>query len=211
MEAGRLIMTARLSAPFRKRTQVMSRLEVTSLLMLFLMLGPSTAVPSAPVPRTSPEFTINEPSGKQILLSSFKGKVVMIEFFFLRSQKCINLAQTMNKLNAEYGARGFQPIAVAFPAPQSDANGPLVGYLVDNFKLTYPVGYTKKEDVDQYLSRGERELLRIPQVVIIDRAGMIRAQTGGHDGNLNLENEGFLRTMLEGLLKEGTPAGVTKK
>jgi hypothetical protein len=211
MEAGELIMASRgKKTILRIRSHRMAVHKVTSTVLLFLMMAATPAVPSGPIPRKSPDFRINEPSGKQILLSSFKGKVVMIEFFFLRSEKCLNLAQMMNKLNAEYGARGFQPIAIAFPAPQSDANGPLVGYLADNFKLTYPVGYTKKEDVDQYLSRGEGELLRIPQVVIIDRAGMIRAQTGGHDGNLNLENESFLRTMLEGLLKEGKPAGAKK-
>lgn len=185
--------------------------KLTSLVLLFLMISAKTAVPSASIPRKSPEFTINEPSGKQVLLSSFKGKVVMIEFFFLRSEKCLNLARTMNKLNAELGARGFQPIAVAFPAPQSDANGPLVGSIVDNFKLTYPVGYTDKNSVDQYLNRGPSEVLRIPQVIIIDRAGMIRAQSGGYDGNLKLEDEAYLRTLLGGLLKEGVPAGATKK
>lgn len=185
--------------------------KLTSLVLLFLMMTVTPAAPSGSIPRQSPEFTINEPSGKKVLLSGFKGKVVMLEFFFLRSAKCLNLAKTMNKLNAELGARGFQPIAIAFPAPQSDVNGPLVSYMVDYFKLTYPVGYTSKDDVDRYLERSRSEMLRIPQVVVIDRAGVIRAQTGGHDANLKLEDEAFLRTMLDGLLKEGASQGSAKK
>jgi hypothetical protein len=114
------------------------------------------------------------------------------------------------KLNAELGARGFQLVAVAFPAPQSDVNGPLVGYLAESFKLTYPVGYSDKNSVDQYLNRGPSEVLRIPQVIIIDRAGMIRAQTGGYDGNLKLEDEDYLRTLLDGLLKESISAATKK-
>ena len=180
-------------------------------ILVILTLASTAVVPSTVVPRKSPDFTINEPSGKQLLLSSFKGKVVMIEFFFLRSASCLNVAQIMNRLNADLGPRGFQPIAVAFPAPQSDANGPLVGQLVDALKLTYPVGHTKKEDVDQYLSRGADEMLRIPQVVIIDRVGMIRVQTGGHDGNLKLENESYLRAALESLLNEASPDVGRKK
>jgi peroxiredoxin len=185
--------------------------RLTSLILVLLMMAATPPAPFASTPRKSPEFTINEPSGKQVLLSSFKGEVVMIEFFFLRSEKCLNLARTMNKLNAELGARGFQPIAVAFPAPQSDANGPLVGYWADSYKLTYPVGFTDKNSVDQYLNRGPSEILRIPQVIIIDRAGMIRAQTGGYDANLKLEDEAYLRTLLDGLLKEGASAGAAKK
>jgi hypothetical protein len=194
MEAGELIMQ-----------------KLTSLILVVLTMAATPATPSVSTPRKSPELTINEPSGKRVLLSSFKGRVVMIEFFFLRSAKCLNLAKTMNKLNVELGARGFQPIAVAFPAPQSEANGPLVGSMVDYFKLTYPVGYTDKNSVDQYLNRGPSEVLRIPQVIIIDRAGMIRAQTGSHEGNLKLEDEAYLRTLLDGLLKEGVSAGATKK
>ncbi len=194
-----------------KTHYTMAMQKLTSLLLVVLMMASMPAAPSASIPRTSPEFTINEASGKQILLSSFKGKVVMIEFLFLRSAKCLNLARTMNKLNTELGARGFQPIAIAFPAPQSDATAPLVGYMADNFKLTYPVGYTHKENVDRYLGRTETETLRIPQVVIIDRAGVIRAQTGGRDGNLKLEDETYLRTLLDGLLKEGASQGPAKK
>ena len=167
---------------------------------------------NAPIPRKSPEFAIYEPSGKQILLSSFKGKVVMIEFMFLKSAKCLNLARTMNKLNTELGPQGFQPIAIAFPAPGSDATGPLVGYMVDYFKLSYPAGYANKDNVDQYLGRAPIEALRIPQVVLIDRVGMIRAQSGGHDGNLKLEEEDYLRTTLEGLLKENpAPPNMPKR
>jgi len=176
--------------------------KLTSAILVFVLMGSTLAAPSAPLPRKSPEFTIKEPSGKQILLSSFKGKVVVIEFFFLRSQQCLNLLKTMNKLNAELGPRGFQPIAIAFPAPGSDANGPLVSDTVDYFKITYPVGYTDKNEVDQYLARGEKEILRIPQMVVIDRAGMIRAQSGGHDGDRRLEDEAYLRTLVDGLLKE---------
>jgi len=212
METGELIMAdRRKTLPYRRGSNTMSMRKLTSLLLVFLIIAATTAVPSTSIPRKSPEFTINESSGKKILLSSFKGKVVMIEFFFLRSQKCLDLAQTMNKLNAELGARGFQPIAVAFPAPQSDVNGPLVRYLAESYKLTYPVGYTDKNSVDQYLNRGPGEILRIPQVIIIDRAGMIRAQSGGYDGNLKLEDEAYLRALLDGLLKENVSAGATKK
>jgi peroxiredoxin len=185
--------------------------KLTSLTLVWLMMFATPAAPSVSIPRKSPEFTIHEPSGKDVLLSSFKGKVVMVEFLFIRSPKCLDLARTMNKLNADLGGRGFQALAVAFPAPGSDANGPLVANVVDAFKLTYPVGYANKVEVDQYLGREQTETLKIPQVVIIDRAGMIRAQSGGRNGDLRLENEASLRTLLDGLLKESrAPAAPAK-
>jgi len=202
MEPGELIVVNPNKTLTYRRWRYRMATQWTSLILFFLMVASATAVSSASIPRKSPEFIITESSGKRVPLSSFKGKVVMIEFLFLKSPKCLSLATTMNKLGADLGARGFQPIAVAFPAPGSGASGPLVGYMVDYFKLNYPVGYADKNEVDQYLSRAQREVLRIPQVVIIDRAGMIRAQTGGRDGNPRLEDEDFLRKMLDSLLKE---------
>jgi peroxiredoxin len=190
---------------------VMTRDKFLAMALAFVLAAPTLGISSAPVPRKSPEFTITQAAGKTTLLSSYKGKVVMLEFLFLRSKKCLDLAQTMNRLNGELGPRGFQPVGIAFPAPQSDADAATVGYMVNYFKLTYPVGYTQKENVDQYLGRTETETLRIPQVVIIDRTGMIRAQTGGRDANLKLEDEAYLRTLLDDLLKEPARAPATKK
>lgn len=183
----------------------MTMQKLTATVLLLALATFALGAPPAPVPRRSPEFTIYEPSGKQTLLSNFRGKVVVIEFFFIRSPKCLNLAGALNKLNAELGPRGFQAVAIAFPAPGSDANGPLVSQIVDYLKLGYPVGYANKDRVDRYLERGESETLRIPQVVVIDREGMIRAQSGGRDGNVQLENESYLRSLLEALLQEKSP------
>jgi len=47
--------------------------------------------------------------------------------------------------------------------------------------------------------------LNTPQVIVIDRAGMIRAQSGGKGGDPALENENSLRTLLDTLLKEEIP------
>jgi peroxiredoxin len=188
----------------------MTMQKLTATVLLMALVTFALGAPPAPIPRRSPEFTIYEASGKQTLLSNYRGKVVVVEFFFIRSPKCLNLATALNKLNAELGSRGFQAVAIAFPAPGSDANAPLVGEVVDSLKLTYPVGYANKDQVDQYLERGE-ELLRIPQVIVIDREGMIRAQSGGRDGNVQLEDANYLRALVEDLLNSSAHASTSPK
>jgi cytochrome c biogenesis protein CcmG/thiol:disulfide interchange protein DsbE len=169
----------------------------------FLALAGSVFVARpATLPRPSPEFVITQPSGAETRLSSFKGRVVAIEFLFVRSPHCLSLAQMLNHLNAELGARGFQPLAVAF-GPNADP-GVLTG-LVDRLKLTYPVGLTTSDKVDAYLGRAAMEVLKIPQIVVVDRNGMIRAASGT-GGDPALEGESTLRPLLESLLTEGTPA-----
>lgn len=179
---------------------------LTSVAVLLSTAASSLAAPTAPVPRKSPEFMIAAPSGKTTLLSGFKGKVVVIEFLFLKSAHCMRVAQTLNDLQKELGSQGFQAVAIAFPAPGSDANGPMVSSMVNYFQITYPVGYSDVPSVDQYLSRGKGEILNIPQLVVIDRTGMIRAQSGGKPGDPKLEDKDSLRALLDGLLKETPPA-----
>jgi peroxiredoxin len=153
---------------------------------------------AATLPRKSPPLTITQPSGNETRLSTFSGKVVAIEFFFVRSPHCLQLVEMLNKLNREFGPQGFQAIGVAF----GPGAGPgILSHLVEYFKLTYPVGYTTSDQVDAYLGREGKEILRIPQMAIIDRNGVIRAMSGSH-GNLTLENESSLRSLIQILLSE---------
>jgi peroxiredoxin len=155
---------------------------------------------------------ISEPSGKTILLSSLRGKVVVMEFLFIKSEHCLRVAETLNKLHGELGPRGFQPIGIIFDPPNApNTGGPLIMAMATYFKLTFPIGYTSKESVDSYLGRTENEILNIPQVVVIDRTGMIRATSGGKGGDTRLEDENSLRNLIDGLLKEGETVGSTKK
>ena len=173
--------------------------------LVFLLAISTLAVPAGPVPRKAPELSFFDPSGKAILLSSFKGKVVAVEFFFVRSMHCVRVAQTLNKLNDELGPRGFQAVAVAFSAPHSEADAATVDIFVQSSRLAFPVGYADKEDVDRFLSRGQGDILNIPQVIIIDRAGMIRAQSGNRPGDPALEDIDALRARLDALLKQKAP------
>jgi peroxiredoxin len=188
----------------------MNRQKLTSTFVALMMTACAFAVSLPPVTRKSPEFTISEPSRKTMLLSSFKGKVVVLEFFFLQSARCMHLAKTLDKLGGEMGNQGFQPLGVVFDPPKVRTSADkLIPIFAGNYKLSFPIGYAQKEDVDTYLGRTGDDLLAIPQVVVIDRAGRIRAATGTHI-DPKLEDENSLRTLIDGLLKEKPPANTHK-
>src|SRR5689334_14258605 len=99
----------------------MSRQKVTS---MFLAMALATSVFALPtVLRKSPEFTIAGSSGKTTLLSSFKGKVVVMEFLFIKSPNCIRVATMLNKLNRELGTNGFQAVGIVFDPPNTTETG----------------------------------------------------------------------------------------
>jgi len=186
----------------------MSKQKMTFTFLLMALIASAFALPTVTVLRKSPEFTIAEGAGKTLQLSSFKGKVVVMEFLFVKSQHCMRVAMTLNKLNRDLGAKGFQVVGIVFDPPNTPQTGEqMLPVVVDSLKLTYPLGYASKGAVDSYLGRSGNEILNIPQVVVIDRAGMIRATSGGRGGDPALEDENSLRNLIEGLLNEGTAGG----
>ena len=173
--------------------------------LLALTLYPASA--TAPVPRKSPDLAVSEPSGKQTRLSSMAGKVVLLEFLVTKCPLGMRITQTLSKLQWEMGSRGFQAMGIAF---DSGVSAQTVTDFTRQFAPTYPFGYTSSDKVDEYLGRAPTERFQVPQIVVIDRKGLIRAQSRP-TGEKNLEDERYLRNLIDGLLKEGPSAGAGTK
>src|SRR5215475_6987901 len=101
----------------------------------FLSLA-GVALAQPPVVRKAPEFTISEPSGKKTLVSSYKGKVVVLEFLYTTCPHCQRESQMLTKLYKEMGPRGLQVLGVAF----NDNAAVLVPSFVQEFNVPYPIG-----------------------------------------------------------------------
>jgi len=172
--------------------------QIVGPLFIVLALGIWPASATAPVPRKSPDLTISQPSGKQIRLSSFSGKVVAVDFLLTNCPHCMRVAQTLAKLQWELGSRGFQSVGVAF---DKGITAPQAADFAKLLAVSYPLGYTSSDKVDGYLGRDDNQRFRVPQIVVIDRKGIIRAQSQPI-GEKNLEDENYLRTLIGTLLKE---------
>lgn len=158
-----------------------------------------------PVIRPTPDFTVTEPSGKQITFSSLRGKVVVAAFMFTTCPHCQAESQMLTKIVKDLGPRGLQVVGVAF----NDNALVLVPGFVEQFNVGFPVGSSDRTAVLNYLGISEMVRWVVPQVVVIDRKGNIRAQSQAATGDPNLQNEAYMRDLLDTLLKE--PAGAPKK
>jgi peroxiredoxin len=175
-------------------------------LVVFLAFGfPAAAAP--PVLRESPEFTIVDPSGNKTPLSSFKGQVVVIEFLLVQCPSCLRVAQMINKLHGEMADRGFRAVGIAFDDGISE---PAMRSFVQLMKINYPVGYSSSDEVDRYLRRAAAIRFQLPQVVVIDRVGAIRAQSRP-SGEADLTDQNYLRNLIRELLEEVPPVGKSDK
>lgn len=183
------------------------------IMRLFLSTLMVTAMVAATVPRPAPEFAVLIPKGNQILLSQYRGKVVLIEFLFTTCPHCQTASQIMSRLQTEYGPQGFQAVGVAF----NDMAHMLVPDFVRDYKVNYPVGYSPREPIQNFLQAPENEALHVPQLVFIDRKGVIRQQSLAR-GDTVTHTEANMRKMIQQLLAEPgsasspkTSAGPVKK
>jgi len=161
-----------------------------------------SAFATPPVPRKSPEFTFVEPSGKQILLSSLKGKIVVMPFMFTTCPHCQRYAQDLTQLEKEFGPRGVVFMGTVF----NDANAAMAAQFVKEFNVGFPVGYATRDQVVSYLGLSVLDRWVVPQVAIIDRKGNIVAQSAA-TGSPELQEPGSLRTLLDKLVKESGSTG----
>jgi peroxiredoxin len=166
--------------------------KTTRLLTLLFCLG--AAIVAAPtLPRRSPEFVVKFGTG-ELLLSQFKGKLVLLSFMYTTCPHCQNSVRHLNAVQREYGPRGFQVIGAAF---DQDAAA-LVGNFNRQFRPEFPVGLASRLSVLEYLQHKPNEPLSVPIFVFVDKEGMIRQQYVG-DGLFEGNNE-KARATIESLL-----------
>lgn len=150
------------------------------------------------VPRPAGEFAFEFPGGKTGLVSNYRGKVVMLAFFSTTCPHCQDTSRVMERLQAEFGAQGFQAVGVCF----NDMAKLLTPEFIKAQKLTYPVGYANPDSVLQYVKHPAGAIPYVPMLVFIDRKGVIQYQyPGQHDFWKN--QEANMRANIQTLLKGG--------
>jgi peroxiredoxin len=177
-----------------------------SRLLLALSLAAVSVLAQPPTPRKAPELTVIEPSGKQTLLSSFRGKVVALAFIFTTCPHCQAECGVLTKLHGELGSKGFQPLAVAF----NDNAGMLIGSFMQTYHPSFPVGSAGRQTVMDYLQLDDKTPWVVPQMVLIDKKGMIVAQSTPK-GSEELQEENSLRKKITDLLGSTTSKAAPRK
>jgi thiol-disulfide isomerase/thioredoxin len=172
--------------------------------ILSLLLLASAAGFAQKTPRPAPELTIQMPKASPVLLSQYKGKVIVLEFLFTTCPHCQHAAQLMSRLQTEYGPKGFQAVGAAF----NEMANMMVSDFVRDFHVNYPVGFVPRETVYSFLQVDPNMAVHVPQLVFIDRKGMIRHQSLPREDSMTA-TETFVRTTIEKLLAES--GGSAKK
>ena len=157
------------------------------------LLAAAAAGAQVKAPRPAPEFQMAEPSGRTAKRSSYRGDVVLLAFIVTSCSHCQAASGEFEKLQSNFGRRGFHAALAAF-----DEGADVAGY-ARRFGLTFPVGRASKDEMRAFLGIPRAQRVATPQVVLIDRIGMIRAQSAP-EGAPMLQSPEVLRALIEALI-----------
>jgi thiol-disulfide isomerase/thioredoxin len=158
------------------------------------------------VPRKAPELAFTIPGEGQKLLSQYRGKVVALEFIQTTCPHCQAASREMTRYQEEFGKRGLQVIDLAINALDG-LGGPseaddMVTRFKNNFQVGFPVGYVPRAEMMNFMGFTLADRMVVPQLVLIDRRGVIHYQTSAISGPAwdSVMKEPALREHLEELL-----------
>lgn len=109
------------------------------------------------------EFTIKDITGKEYKLSSLKGKVVVLKFWFINCAPCVKEMPELNALKKELGKRDD----LVLLAPALDATESLKKFLLQE-KFDFPVVPSARKLADQF------NVEFYPTHIVIDKRGTIQ-------------------------------------
>lgn len=162
---------------------------------------------TAQIPRPVPAMTVPFPDGKTVTLESFKGKVLVIEVMLTTCPACQKASVALNQVYTELQPKGMAALGIAIN-PMANM---LIPEYLQKFGVKFPIGFNENQDqIKEFLQHPMIQILRVPQLVFVDRKGVIRAQHGGAaDPDFFNNEEGIIKSEVEKLLAESAPKIVT--
>jgi cytochrome c biogenesis protein CcmG/thiol:disulfide interchange protein DsbE len=134
----------------------------------------------------APDFTLSDLAGQRIQLSSFRGKVVLLDFWATWCDPCKEETPRFVELQRKYGEQGLQIIGISI-----DDDPEPVRSFYQHFKVNYPVAMGDARMAELYGG-----VLGLPIAFLIGRDGRIAAKYIGATDTTRLEKEivGLLRS-----------------
>ncbi len=139
--------------------------------------------------RVVPSLTFTTLSGRDVSLSDYRGKVLVVNFFATWCLPCRLETPELVRLQNKYAGDGLQIIGLSMD--KAHARETVKGFVAE-FKIPYPVGMIRPQAT---LSFGG--VRRIPTTYVLDRQGGITDMILGYDGSDRLESA-IRRVLSEG-------------
>ncbi|MGA2569560.1 MAG: TlpA disulfide reductase family protein [Terracidiphilus sp.] len=134
--------------------------------------------------KRAPDFGLVDLKGQTLRLSSYHGKVVLLNFWATWCAPCQVEMPVLDGWQRQFEGQGFQVIGISMDDGAAPAR-----QLVERLGLSYPNALG-----DERLAARYGGVLGLPLTFLIDRDGVVRARFQGETSPKDIENR--LRTLL---------------
>ncbi len=132
------------------------------------------SAPPASDLKAAPDFTLNDLDGQAVTLSSYAGKVVILDFWATWCAPCRYEVPHLVELQERFGARGLQVLGVTLDRAQTA--GDVIPFS-RRYSMNYPILWAEIPVLETY------GVLSIPVTLLITRDGKIYRRFTGFGGN----------------------------
>ena len=170
-----------MSADTRVRSAI-CRLQLAALLLTacFVASGAHAAYAAESLlNKKAPEFSRTGFNGARIDLASFRGKVVLLDFWATWCASCQVEMPTFVQWQRQYGPQGLQVIGISMDDDPASARR-----ITTKFRLNYPVAMG-----DEKLGELYGGVLGLPLTYLIDRNGIVRTKFQGETDLKTIEKQ----------------------
>ena len=125
------------------------------------------------------DFSLQDMAGKDVKLSDYKGKVVLLDFWATWCPPCRASIPGLEKIHKAYKDRGVVVLAVSLDQGGWDD----VKTFIKDYGITYMVLKGTDDVAEQYQVR------TIPMILVLDKEGKIRKRYLGFGNEEDLEKD----------------------
>jgi peroxiredoxin len=135
--------------------------------------------------KSAPSFTLRDLSNKQVCLSDFKDKVIILDFWATWCPPCVKEIPHFVELDNQYKAKRLAMVGISVDT----AGTQVVNAFVKKYQVSYPILMA-----DSQVRKAYGGITAIPTTFVIDRSGIIRKKYIGYQNKAIFEAD--IKTLL---------------
>jgi peroxiredoxin len=134
----------------------------------------------------APDWTLYDPDGKKMSLKQLKGKVILLDFFFIGCGGCMEALKPLNRLHEKYKNQNVAMVSITHRD-----NKKSVAIFKENYHIKYPVYINAVDVVKSYHVEG------FPTFYFIDKDGKISNAFIGYSDDFEAKATSIIDGLLE--------------
>ena len=138
------------------------------------------------VPNISGEFYSN---GKKVSLSDYKGKPILIDFFYMDCFPCIKAIPHLVEMSEKYADQGLVVLGID-PLDNTEKNRKRLPNFIEKNNLTYPIVFTDRADNKDF------KIFAYPTLYVVDKKGKVAYSKIGFGEDMVSQLDSVIQTIL---------------